>query len=38
MYHTIIDVTDGNVKQNDIAHLDVNPLYISKEFRREYRD
>ena len=37
MYHTIVDVTDGDVKQGDIAHLDVNPLYISKEIRREYK-
>ena len=37
MYHTIVDVTNGDVKQGDIAHLDVSPFYISKEIRREYR-
>ena len=36
MYHTIVDITDGDVKQGDIAVLDVNPLYISRNIRREY--
>jgi len=37
MYHTIVDVTGDNIKAGDIAILEVNPLYISKEIRREYR-
>lgn len=36
MYHTIVDITDGDVKQSDMAVLDVNPLYISKEIIRKY--
>ncbi len=37
MYHIIVDVTGGNIKTEDIAVLDVNPLYIPKETRREYK-
>ena len=37
MYHVIVDVTSGNVKQGDIATLEINPLYVCKEIRREYR-
>lgn len=37
MYHTIVDVTEGNVKVGDIAQLEINPMYISKEIKREYR-
>ncbi len=36
MYHTIIDVTDGEVNVGDVAQLDVNPLYVAKSIRREY--
>ena len=37
MYHTIVDVTDGQVKQGDRAILEINPLYISSNIRREYK-
>ena len=37
MYHTIADITDTNIKTGDIATLEVNPIYISKEIRREYK-
>ena len=37
MYHIVVDVTEGNVKTGDIAHLEINPLYISKDIEREYR-
>lgn len=37
MYHIVVDVTGGNVKAGDIAYLEVNPLYISKEIERLYR-
>lgn len=36
MYHTAIDVKDDNIKIGDIAHMDVNPLYIDKEIIRLY--
>ena len=36
MYHTIVDVTGSNIKSGEIAELEVNPLYIGKEIRREY--
>ena len=36
MYHVVVSV-DDNVKQGDIATLDVNPIYVAKEIRREYR-
>lgn len=36
MYHTIVDVTGGDVKAGDIATMEVNPLYISKDIKREY--
>jgi len=37
MYHTIVDVTGGDVKVGDIAYLEINPLYISKDIKRTYR-
>jgi len=37
MYHTVVDVTGGNVKTGDIATLEVNPLYINKDIKREYK-
>lgn len=36
MYHTIVDVTGSNIISGEIAELEVNPLYIDKEIRREY--
>ena len=38
MYHTIVDITGINIKTGDIATLEINPLYISKEIRREYKN
>lgn len=37
MYHTVVDVTGSDINTGDIASLDVNPLYISKEIKREYK-
>jgi len=37
MYHTTVEVTKGNVKNEDIAKLEINPLYVPKEIKREYR-
>lgn len=37
MYHVIVDVTSGNVKQGDIATLEINPLYISNNIKRVYK-
>lgn len=37
MYHTTVDVNMDNIKAGNIANLEINPLYISKEIRREYR-
>ena len=37
MYHVIVDVTGENVKQGNIATLEINPLYVCKEIRREYK-
>lgn len=36
MYHIIVDVTDADVNVGDIAQLEVNPLYVSSNVRREY--
>ena len=36
MYHLAIDVTDSNIKVNDIVYLDVNPLHVDGKIRREY--
>lgn len=38
MYHTIVDVTESKIKTGDTATLEINPLYISKEIRREYKN
>lgn len=37
MYHTIVDITGTDIKEKDIASLEVNPLYIDKEIKREYK-
>ena len=37
MYHTVVDVTGGNVNTGDIATLEINPLYVPKDIKREYR-
>ena len=37
MYHAIVDIENGNVKNGDIANLEVNPLYISNKINRVYR-
>ena len=36
MYHIAIDITNSNVKINDIVYLDVNPIYVDGKIRREY--
>ena len=36
MYHVAIDITDSDVKINDFAFLDVNPLHVDGKIRREY--
>lgn len=37
MYHMAIDITDNHVEVGDIAHLEVNPIYVDKQIRREYK-
>lgn len=36
MYHTIVDLTNINATTGDEVVLDINPLYIPKEIKREY--
>ena len=36
MYHMTIDITDSNIKLNDMVYLDVNPLHVDGKIRREY--
>ena len=36
MYHMAIDVTNSNIKINDLVYLDVNPLHVDEKIRREY--
>ncbi len=36
MYHLAIDVTDSDIKVNDLVYLDVNPLHVDRKIRREY--
>ena len=36
MYHMAIDITNSNIKINDIVYLDVNPLHVDGKIRREY--
>lgn len=36
MYHVIVDILNDDIKQGDIAYLDVNPLYVSEWIRREF--
>lgn len=36
MYHITIDITDSDVKINDLVYLDVNPLHVDSKIRREY--
>ena len=36
MYHAVIDITDSDVNIDDIAMVDINPLYLDGKIRREY--
>lgn len=36
MYHIAIDITNSNVKLNDLVYLDVNPINVDEKIRREY--
>jgi len=36
MYHIAIDITSSDIKLGDIVYLDINPLFIDKNIRREY--
>lgn len=36
MYHAVIDITNSEVKIGDTVQIEVNPIYIDKEIRREY--
>lgn len=36
MYHAVIDITNSNVQINDIVQIDINPIYLDKQIRREY--
>lgn len=37
MYHITADVTNSNIKIGDEVILDISPLYIDSNIRREYR-
>lgn len=37
MYHATIDVTGSDVKIGDIVEVNVNPIYLDRDIRREYR-
>jgi len=36
MFHSIIDISNEDIQLNDVVYLDVNPIYINSEIRREY--
>ena len=36
MYHTIVDVTGSDVKSQDVVTLNVKPMYVNENIRREY--
>lgn len=36
MYHMAIDITNTDIKVNDLVYLDVNPLHVDSKIRREY--
>ncbi len=36
MYHMAIDITNSDVKINDLVYLDVNPIHVDGSIRREY--
>lgn len=36
MYHAIVDITGSDVEINDLVQIDINPIYLDKEVRREY--
>ena len=36
MYHMVIDITNSNIRINDLVYLDVNPLHVDGKIRREY--
>lgn len=37
MYHAVVDITgDKNIKVGDEAILDVSPMYVNSNIRREY--
>ena len=38
MYHMAIDITNSNVKLNDIVYLSINPFFIDSKIRRVYID
>ncbi len=37
MYHTVVDVTGSDIKNEDIAILEINPLYIDRRIIRQYK-
>ncbi len=36
MYHAVIDITDSDVKFEDLVTIEINPLYLDRQIRREY--
>lgn len=36
MYHMAIDITNSDIKVNELVYLDVNPLHVDNKIRREY--
>lgn len=36
MYHSVVDITNSDVKIGDTVQVEVNPIYLDREIRREY--
>ncbi len=36
MYHAVIDITNSDVQINDLVQIDINPIYLDRQIRREY--
>ena len=37
MYHVTVDITGKDIKINDEVKLDVNPIFVDRRIRREYK-
>lgn len=36
MYHAVVDITDGDVQIDDLVEININPIYLDRQIRREY--